>query len=116
MYDKDIKIKDLSEIEKLIIGSSVNFFYNLLLQQLAHIENNDSNLLDLLSKDQKAQEDYILLQNTKNASKKIAEIMASALDDLVDDQIDALARPNYLFEQFFTSIFDTLMGQRHSED
>jgi hypothetical protein len=105
MDDGNTQIKDLTEIERMIIGSSTNFVFNLINNQLYHIENHDPELLELLNTNERAQEDYILLQNLRNTAEKVVELFGGTFSALSDDDKETLSKPAIKLEEYFQGIF-----------
>ena len=108
MHDENTKIKDLTEIERLIIGSAVNLVYNLVNNQIYHIENHDPSLLESLSIDEKLQEDFILLQSLRDISLEISEVFGKTFENLSEEEIKSILKPGMKLEIFFQEIFDTI--------
>ena len=108
MYDENTKLKDLTEMERLVIGGSVNFVYNILNNQIDHIENHDPELAELLITNEKAQEDYILLQNFREVAEQLTEVFAKTFSKMSTEEINTLAKPGMKLDNFFKEIFQSL--------
>jgi len=106
MNDENTQIKDLSEMERVVLGSSVNFVYNLINNQIYHIENHDPELSELLSTSELAQEDYILLQNLRDITEHLSELFGNTLSKLSHEEKESLAKPGIKLETFFHEIFN----------
>ena len=85
MRDENTQLKDLTEMERLIIGSSVNFVFNLLNNQIYHIENHDPELIELLRNNEMAQEDFILLQNFRETSHNVIELFGDTFKNITTE-------------------------------
>ena len=104
MNNKNTQIKDLTEIERLVIGSSVNFVYNLINNQLYHIEHHDPELTELLTTNEIAQEDYILLQNLRDIAEQLTKLFGETFSELSDEEKEGLSKPGIKLEFFFQEI------------
>ncbi len=106
MGNENISIKDLTEMQRLIIGNSVNFLFNVLSSQLFHIENHDQNLLNYLNDNEKAQEDYILLQNFKKIANEVTLLVVETFNDMSDEEKESLSIPSSKLENFLHDLFN----------
>jgi hypothetical protein len=117
MSDENTQIKDLTEMERLIIGSSINFVYNLLNNQIYHIEHHDPALTDMLVNNEKAQEDYILLQNFRDVSYTLTDVFGNTFAKLSDEEKESLAKPGIKLETFFYEVFHAVScGSNEDEE
>ena len=116
MHDENTKIKDLTEIERLIIGSSLNFVYNLLSSQINHIENHDENLLNLLNNNEELQEDLILLKNFRSTTEELTELFGEILLKLSDEDKEILSKPGIKLDFFFREIFLSVSCGDHIDE
>jgi hypothetical protein len=108
MNDENIQIKDLTEMERLVIGSSINFAYNIINSQIYHIEHHDPALTELLASNEIAQEDYILLQNLREVTEKLTNLFGNTLSSLSDEEKESLSKPGMKLEFFFQEIFHAI--------
>lgn len=108
MSGQDTALKDLSSIERLVVGTTLNFAYNLFSSQIEHIEHHDENLSEMLKNNEEAQKDFILLQNFKNISNNLVEIIGETFNDIPDNEREYLIQPAFKIEMFYKSLFDTL--------
>jgi hypothetical protein len=115
MSDSNTQIKDLTEMERLVIGLSLNFLNNLLGNQINHIENHDPNLIELLRTDQVAQEDFILLQSYQRITKNLSDVFGRTFSNLSREELDSLSRPGIKLELFLHEIFNIIVGNENEE-
>ena len=115
MSDGNTALKDLSEMQRLVIGSAVNFLYNVINNQIYHIENHNQELLDFLRCNEKAQEEYILLQNFREIASDMTMLMGETLSSLSDEEKEDLSIPGIKLEMFLQSVFN-LIGCGSNDD
>lgn len=108
MHDANIRIKDLTEMERLVIGSSLNFVYNLFNNQINNIERHDSGLTELLLTNENLQEDYILLQNFREVTEKLTNLVGETFSKLSDEEAESLSIPGIRLNNFLKEIFEIL--------
>lgn len=108
MSDNSTQVKDLTEMERLIIGSSVNFVFNLLNNQIFHIENHDPSLLELLEKNEEAQEEFILLQNFRKTAEEVTKVFGKTFSDSSEEELEVLSLPAMKLERFFHEFFEVI--------
>ena len=115
MSNMDTQLKDLTEMERMVIGSSVNFVFNIMNNQIYHIEHHDSEMTKLLENNEAAQEDYILLQNFRKIAENITELFADTFNKCSKEELAALMQPGRKLEQFFHDIFESISCGNHEE-
>lgn len=109
MSDSSTQVKDLTEMERLIVGSSVNFVYNLLNNQIYHIENHDPEMTELLRTNELAQEDFILLQNFRAVAEQVTKVFGETFSCVPIEEIESLSQPAIKLETFFHEIFSAIV-------
>jgi hypothetical protein len=109
MTDENTKLKDLTEMEKIVIGLSVNFVYNLIGNQIFHIENHDPKLQELLINNEAAQEEFILIKNCEEIAISLIEIMATTLSSLPKEEVSSLAKPAMKLEKFLEEVYEIIV-------
>jgi len=108
MSDGSTQVKDLTEMERLLVGSSINFVYNLISNQIYHIENHDPDMTELLRINEAAQEDYILLQNFRKTAEDMTKVFGETFIDLPMEDLAVLSQPAMKLERFFHEIFEAI--------
>ena len=105
MSDINTPIKDLTEMQRLLIGSAINFLYNILNNQINHIENHDESLMEYLTENQKAQEDYILLKSLRKVAEESTVLFGETFKDIAISEKESLAIPGFKLEHFLEDVF-----------
>ncbi len=108
MSDENTQIKDLTEVERLMIGSSINLVYNIISNQINHIEHHDPELIELLNTNELAQEDYITLQNLRDVANQLTKLFGNTFSTLSDEEKESLSQPATKLEIFFEQIFNAV--------
>lgn len=108
MTDINTKIKDLTEVEKLMIGSSLNFASNLISIQINHVENHDPQLTELIRTSQQAQEEFILLKNFKEIADTLTELFGESFEGYSGEDLHSLYSPAMKLESLFKSVFNAV--------
>lgn len=111
MTDENTALKDLTEMEKVIIGLSVNFVYNLMNNQIFHIENHDPELTELLINSEAAQEEFILLKNCKEIALRLETLVATTFSSLSKEEKLSLAEPTIRLENFLEQAYNIIACQ-----
>lgn len=115
MSTLETQIKDLTEIERLIIGNSLNFTSNILALQIFHIENHDPEMLKLIRESEQAQEEFILLKSSKRVADELNELMGSSFNECSVEEIESLKIPIIRLESLFKSVFEVINCNDSSE-
>ena len=109
----DTALKDLTEMEKIVIGLSVNFVYNLIDNQIFHIDHHDPELSELLIRSESAQEEYILLQNCKQVAYNFQKLMGTVVASLPVEDISGLTKPALRLENFLEQVYQVIACNGH---
>lgn len=109
MSDENTQLKDLSEMERLVLGESLNFVFNLLNNQIYHIENHDPELSELLITNEKAQEDFILLQNCREIARNLEIIIGETFKSSTIGEMISLSNPGLKLEEFFHQLYSIVV-------
>jgi hypothetical protein len=94
----------------------MNFVYNLVNTQIDHIEHHEPVLTELLSTNEVAQEDYILLQNLREAAETLTNLFGNTLSTLSVEESESLSKPAMKLEFFFQNIFHVISCGGHNEN
>jgi len=108
MSDSDKKLKDLTEMERLVIGSSLNFVCNIFNNQIFHIQHHDPELTEMLSYNEIAQEQFILLNNFKDVATELSKVFGETFSNMTQEQMDALYTPGHILDSFFEQIYSVI--------
>ena len=114
MSDINTPIKDLTEIERLVVGNSVNFFFNMISNQIYHIEHHEPRFLEELQKDEKVQQDYIILTNFRDTADHMCSLFSDTFKNISTEDIVDLSVPASALETFFHSIF-SILSENYNE-
>jgi len=98
MSNENTQVKDLTEMERMVLGGSANLLFNLLNNQIYHIEHHDPTLTNLLASDEKAQEEFILMKNFRDIALGLSKIFGKTFDSMSDEERDSLDKPGTILE------------------
>ncbi len=101
-------LKDLTEVEKMILGSSLNFASNIINIHITHIENHDPKLMDLIRTNSEAQAELILLKNVRQIADKFITMIGDDLSKCSDDDLRSLSIPALKLDSLYKSVFNTV--------
>lgn len=108
MRDENTQLNDLTEMERLVIGSSINFVYNILNSQIYHIEHHDPELAEILHSNEDVQEDYILLKSCREITNNLVELFGNTFSQMSYEELMILSKPGMKLDNFFKDICKTI--------
>lgn len=113
MSDVNTPVQDLTEMERLIIGSAVNFLYNIFDKRILDIENNDPELLQKVTENQQLQQDFILLRSFRDVAESTAEMFGATFSE---DEREVLLEVALKLDLYLHSIFNIINSDNEEEE